>query len=439
MRTVIWNQLTPLEKDALIRRPAVSASGSIKTTVDSIIADVRERGDEALFALSRHYDCVDLSSLRINPSAIEEAYRHVGADDVRAIRRAHTQILRFHQRQLPESFECETSPGIICGRRAVPIERVGLYVPGGTAPLISTVLMLATPAEIAGCPTKVLVTPPGKDGRVNPYIIVAADLCGINDIFALGGAQAIAALAYGTESVTKVDKIFGPGNSYVTAAKLAVSEDPEGAAIDMPAGPSEVLVVADDSTDATFAAADLLSQAEHGIDSQVMLVVTSRSVAQNIEAEITSQLSTLPRADIARSALENSFVILADEEGTVLEIVNRYAPEHLILLQRDARRFANQVKNAGSIFIGPWAPESVGDYASGTNHVLPTYGYARNYSGLGTESFMKFITYQELTPAGIIDIGPVVQALSSLEGLHGHRNAVSVRLRRLLGGTNPCV
>ena len=439
MRTVIWNQLTSLEKDALIRRPAVSASGSIKTTVDSIIADVRKRGDEALFALSKHYDHADLSSLRINPSAIEDAYRQVGADDVSAIRRAHTQILRFHERQLPEPFEFETSPGIICGRRAVPIERVGLYVPGGTAPLISTVLMLATPAQIAGCPTKVLVTPPGKDGRVNPFIIVAADLCGINDIFALGGAQAIAALAYGTESVPKVDKIFGPGNSYVTAAKLAVSEDPEGAAIDMPAGPSEVLVVADDSSDATFAAADLLSQAEHGIDSQVMLVVTSRSVAQNIEAEITSQLSTLPRADIARSALENSFIILADEEVTVLEIVNRYAPEHLILLQRDARRFANQVKNAGSIFIGPWAPESVGDYASGTNHVLPTYGYARNYSGLGTESFMKFITYQELTPAGILDIGPVVQALSTLEGLHGHRNAVSVRLRRLLGGTNPCV
>jgi histidinol dehydrogenase len=439
MRTVIWNQLKDLEKDALIKRPAVSSSSSIKTTVDTIIADVRERGDEALFALSKFYDGVDLSSLRINPGAIKEAYRQVGAAEVAAIRRAHTQILKFHQRQLPESFEIETSPGIICGRRALPIERVGLYVPGGTAPLISTVLMLATPAQIAGCPTKVLVTPPGKYGRVNPYIIVAADLCGINDIFAIGGAQAVAALAYGTESVTKVDKIFGPGNSYVTAAKLAVSEDPEGAAIDMPAGPSEVLVVADDSSDAIFAAADLLSQAEHGIDSQVILVVTSRSVAQNIEDEITLQLSKLPRADIARSALENSFVILAEEDGTALEIVNQYAPEHLILLQRDARRFAEQVKNAGSIFVGPWTPESVGDYASGTNHVLPTYGYARNYSGLGTESFMKFITYQELTPQGILDIGPVVQVLSTLEGLYGHRNAVSVRLNRLLGDKNPCV
>lgn len=437
MRTVIWNELTTQEKKTIIRRPAVAASDSINATVLEIIASVRERGDEALIELSKRYDGADLNSLRITPDVTQDAYRQVGSAAVAAIRRAHAQILRFHDEQRPESFEIETSPGIICGRRAVPIERVGLYVPGGTAPLISTVLMLAAPAQIAGCPTRVLVTPPGKDGRVNPHILVAADICGVNDVFAVGGAQAIAALAYGTESIPKVDKIFGPGNSYVTAAKLSVSEDAEGAAIDMPAGPSEVLVVADDSTDVSFAAADLLSQAEHGVDSQVILVVSSQVVADKILAEISSQLQRLTRAEIARSALENSYVILAEADTDILDIVNRYAPEHLILLQRNARPFADQVRNAGSIFIGPWAPESVGDYASGTNHVLPTYGYARNYSGLGTDSFMKFVTYQELTPEGITDIGPIVETLANLEGLDGHRNAVAVRLGRIRGDKNP--
>jgi histidinol dehydrogenase len=280
----------------------------------------------------------------------------------------------------------------------------------------------------------VLTTPPQKDGTVNPHILVAAHLCGIEHIYAVGGAQAIAAMAYGTDTIPKVDKIFGPGNAWVTAAKVAVAQDPEGAALDMPAGPSEVLVVVDDDSDATHAAADLLSQAEHGTDSQVILVSLSRSNIEAILQQLASQLQTLPRAKVARAALERSVVIYAEDTAEALAIVDAYAPEHLILLQANARAFAEEVRNAASIFIGPWTPESVGDYASGANHVLPTYGYARNYSGLGTEAFMKFITYQELTPAGLLDIGPVVERLAALEGLDAHRLAVTRRLDKLRAG-----
>ncbi len=431
MRLVTWEKLNIIERSRLLKRPANSQSQNLKQSVAEIIAAVRSGGDRALYEFASKYDNVRLTEIQVNRAEIDAAYEQVTEKDLTAIKRALTQIAIFHERQRPMPLRVQTAPGIVCEKRAIALDRVGLYIPGGTAPLISTVLMLAVPAQIAGCQVRVLVTPPSPDGSVNPHILVAADLCGVTHIYKSGGAQAIAAMAYGTESIPKVDKIFGPGNSWVTEAKMAVSRDPEGAALDMPAGPSEVLVVVDDDSDAVAAAADLLAQAEHGPDSQVILVSTSDAKAREVASEISAQLPLLSRSEIARCSLEHSMSILAESSEAALDIVNAYAPEHLILLQRDARAFADEVKNAASIFIGPWTPESVGDYASGTNHVLPTYGYARTFSGLGTESFMKFITCQELTPQGLLDIGPVVERLAALEGLDGHGNAVSVRLSRL--------
>jgi histidinol dehydrogenase len=431
VRLVTWEKLNIIERSRLLKRPANSQSQNLKQSVAEIIAAVRSGGDRALYEFANKYDNVRLTEIQVNRAEIHAAYEQVTEKDLTAIKRALTQIATFHERQRPMPLRVQTAPGIVCEKRAIALDRVGLYIPGGTAPLISTVLMLAVPAQIAGCQVRVLVTPPSPDGSVNPHILVAADLCGVTHIYKSGGAQAIAAMAYGTESIPKVDKIFGPGNSWVTEAKMAVSRDPEGAALDMPAGPSEVLVVVDDDSDAVAAAADLLAQAEHGPDSQVILVSTSDAKAREVASEISAQLPLLSRSEIARCSLEHSMSILAESSEAALDIVNDYAPEHLILLQRDARAFADEVKNAASIFIGPWTPESVGDYASGTNHVLPTYGYARTFSGLGTESFMKFITCQELTPQGLLDIGPVVERLAALEGLDGHGNAVSVRLSRL--------
>jgi histidinol dehydrogenase len=431
MYTLEWKLLTTEERQSALSRPNLIKSQDQEKTVFSIISSVKHGGDSSLLDLTLSLDKAHRRTVKVTRDEIDKAYAFVSDNQLEAIKRAASQITTFHTRQVPEPIQIETTPGVMCWKRALPIERVGLYIPGGTAPLVSTVLMLAIPAKIAGCEMRVLCTPPQRDGSVNPHILVAADLCGVSSIFAVGGAQAIAAMAYGTESIPKVDKIFGPGNSWVTAAKIAVSLDPGGAALDMPAGPSEVLVVADDTSDADSAAADLLSQAEHGIDSQVILVSLSKKKAEDILSAINDQLTRLTRKSIASKALDQSKIIIVDGDLEALEIINSYAPEHLILLHADAKQFSNRVRNAGSIFIGPWTPESVGDYASGTNHVLPTNGFCRTFSGLGTESFMKFITYQELTADGLRNLGPTVETLAAIEGLDAHKYAVSQRLSKL--------
>jgi histidinol dehydrogenase len=337
-------------------------------------------------------------------------------------------VRRFHEAQTPVPVRVETMSGVACERVSHPLDAVGLYVPAGTAPLPSAAIMLAVPASIAGCPVRVMCTPPRPDGSADPAVLIAASLAGVRDIFKVGGAQAVAALAYGTESIPRVGKIFGPGNAWVTCAKSLVSADPAGAAIDMPAGPSEVLVIADDQASAEFVASDLLSQAEHGIDSQVVLVSTSARLAAQVADEVDDQLALLSRADIARQALENSPIIVVDNIDTAIAISNDYAPEHLIIQVDNARSLLPAVRNAGSVFLGPWTPESVGDYCSGTNHVLPTYGFARNFSGLGVDQFMRQMTVQELSREGLESLGSAVVRLASLEGLDGHAAAVTRRL-----------
>jgi histidinol dehydrogenase len=346
-------------------------------------------------------------------------------------------VTRFHETQSLEPVRTQTAPGVTCERLFVPIDAVGLYVPAGTAPLPSTAIMLAVPSRLARCPLRIMCTPPRPDGRADPAVLVAARLCGIEQVFKLGGAQAVAAMAYGTESVPKVDKVFGPGSSWVTAAKQIVAADAEGAALDMPAGPSEVLVVADDSATAEFVAADLLAQAEHSEDAQVVLVTTSRALADECIAEVSRQLAVLPRRDIATRAIAGSRVVLVPDLDTALEVSNRYAPEHLILQVRSPRRWLERVRNAGSVFLGAWTPETMGDYCSGTNHVLPTYGHARAYSGLGVLDFVRRMTVQEITPEGLLDLGLTARTLARLESLEGHANAVTVRLDAIAGGTGP--
>ncbi len=423
-----WSDCSPQRRRELLSRPVSSKSEALSVSVRSVLERVKARGDEAVLDFTSQFDRVKLESLKVSLEEVEAARAQLSSQLVTDLQEAVRRVELFHRAQVPRAIDLETSPGVRCERRFVPIQRVGLYIPGGTAPLPSTVVMLGVPSLIAGCETRILATPPRLDGSIDPHILVAADLLGISQIFKVGGAQAIAALAFGTESIPKVDKIFGPGNSWVTEAKLQVSQDPQGAVCDLPAGPSEVMVIADSAASASFVASDLLSQAEHGEDSQVVLVSDSPVLVEQVLVELEAQLSRLPRSRIAKAALDKSALILVDRISDALEICNMYAPEHLILQVAQPRLFAEGVRNAGSVFLGPWTPESAGDYASGTNHVLPTYGFARALGGLTTESFLKSITFQEISPRGLLELGPVVMRLAEAEGLEAHAHAVRVRM-----------
>lgn len=416
----MWSELT--------RRPAFDFD-YLTNNVRQILQRVKSQGDKALLAFSQEFDKVSLQSLRVSPNEIEEAVAAVSLTLKQAISTASHNIEKFHAAQARPTLEVETMPGVRCWRKSVAIERVGIYIPGGSAPLFSTVLMLALPAKLAGCREIILCSPPQPDGRIHPAIVYAAHLAGVTHMYKVGGAQAIGALAYGTESVPRVYKIFGPGNQYVTKAKQLVSE--EGVSIDMPAGPSEVLVMADDSADVRFVAADLLSQAEHGPDSQVILLCTREAQIAAVLSEIEEQLALLPRAGIARKALTQSVAVAFDSRDDMIAFANAYAPEHLIIQMQDDETMAEKVINAGSVFLGPYTPESAGDYASGTNHTLPTNGFATAFSGVSLESFMKQITFQKITPAGIKNLGPVIEEMAAAEQLMGHKNAISVRLQSL--------
>ena len=423
-----WTTATDAERAAVLERPAMKSDASTRDIVAGIIADVRERGDAALLDMTAKFDGVELESLRVDDEEIAWAEAQLSADAIAAIDLAIANVRAFHEAQKPGPVEVETMPGVRCERIWHPLESVGLYVPAGTAPLPSAAVMLAVPAAIAGVPNKVMCTPPRPDGRADPAVVVAATRAGVDTIIKVGGAQAVAAMAYGTESVPKTLKIFGPGNAWVTAAKGLVSADANGAAIDLPAGPSEVLVIADAEASVEFVASDLLSQAEHGEDSQVVLVTTSQALADAVQVELERQLETLSRADIARVALSHSRLIVVDTLDDAVAVSNRYAPEHLILQTANARELVADLRNAGSIFVGQWTPESVGDYCSGTNHVLPTYGFARNYSGLGLDQFTRYTTVQELDRRGLENLGQAVVELAGLEGLDAHAAAVTRRL-----------
>jgi histidinol dehydrogenase len=415
----------------LLKRPEVN-TGQLTDQVAAIIKTVRERGDAALFKFADRYDGVKLSGLSTPASEIFEA--DVDTNLKEAISLAQKNIITFHRSQIKKMKRIETAPGVFCWRKSVAIDRVGLYIPGGSAPLFSTVLMLALPAKLAGCLQIVLCTPPGKDGRIHPAILYCARLTGIDNVFKVGGAQAIAAMAYGTESIPRVNKIFGPGNSYVTMAKQLVAMD--GVAIDLPAGPSEVAVVGDATCDPDLIAIDLLSQAEHGPDSQVIFATDDAQVLQKAQTSTQKLLAQLPRAALAERALSHSKFILMHSMNEVMALINWYAPEHLILATKDAERLAEQVVNAGSVFLGYYTPESAGDYASGTNHTLPTAGYARSYSGVSLDSFVKEITFQTLTPEGLKTIGPAVMRMAEAESLEAHRLAVALRIEKLKGEHN---
>ncbi len=416
------------EWSEIIARPVINQS-KIERIVQPILDKVQRGGDKALRKLALEYDHVELDDLFVNPKLLKAAKNQVPKELKDAISLAKENIWKFHEAQKQEELVVETSPGVTCRRKSVPIERVGLYIPGGTAPLFSTVLMLAIPAKIAGCSEIVISTPTNNLGEINPVVLYTADLLGISKVIKLGGAQAIAAMAYGTESVPKVDKIFGPGNQYVTMAKQLVSRD--ATAIDMPAGPSEVCVMADKHANPAFIAADLLSQAEHGVDSQVLLVARDEKTAQQVSKEVDIQLKDLPRKDLAKMALKNSSLVVLKKKKDMLDLVNKYAPEHLIIAMKDADEIADQVINAGSVFIGPYTPESAGDYASGTNHTLPTNGWASSTAGVSLDSFVKKITYQTISKKGLINIGGAIEKMAAAEQLYAHQNAVSIRLKAI--------
>jgi histidinol dehydrogenase len=423
-----WSELNEPQRSRLLQRPAVRDDGLIREQTSAIVAAVSSGGDAALRELTARLDRVTLDTFAVTEAEIDDATAMLGAEAVAAIDLAIGNVRRFHEQQLPARISVETMPGVHCERWSHALDAVGLYVPAGTAPLPSAAIMLAVPAVLAGCPTRILCSPPRADGRADSAVVVAAARAGVTDIFKLGGAQAIAAMAYGTESVPKVTKVFGPGNAWVTSAKTLVSADPEGAAMDMPAGPSEVLVIADAGASAEFVAADLLAQAEHGVDSQVLLVTDSADFAKRVQAEVETQLSGLSRAGIAGEALLHSRAIVVDSIETAVSISNRYAPEHLILQLEGARELLPSIRNAGSVFVGPWTPEAVGDYCSGTNHVLPTYGMAASYSGLGIDQFMRHMTIQELDRDGLAGLGAAVVRLAGLEGLDAHAASVTRRL-----------
>ena len=412
----------------IVKRPQLDVT-QLHQTVGAILADIKVRGDEAVKGYELKFDHIDLETLAISEAEMAEAEQKVTAELRQAIELAHENIRKFHESQRFRSKKVETQPGVVCWQKSVPIEKVGLYIPGGTAPLFSTVLMLATPAKIAGCKEIVLCTPPDRQGSVNPAILVAARIAGVSKIFKIGGVQAIGAMAYGTESVPKVYKIFGPGNQYVMAAKQQVSL--HGVAIDMPAGPSEVCVIADEMANPEFVAADLLSQAEHGADSQVLLITTSHKLIDEVQKEVDRQLDGLPRKAMARQALENSRMILVRDMREAMELSNAYAPEHLVIQTENYEALAERVVNAGSVFLGRYACESAGDYASGTNHTLPTHGYATTYSGVNLDSYCRKVTFQHLTDEGVRSIGRAVELMAEAEQLAAHKNAMTVRINSL--------
>jgi histidinol dehydrogenase len=431
MRMLYWQELDAAQRRAALARPAFAARADIAADVAGLIAEVRAAGDAALLTLTERFDGVRLDSLAVSAGEFAAARAKLTAVQIGALERAIDNVDKFHAAQQLQPLSLETSPGVRCERVVRAINAVGLYVPAGSAPLPSAVIMLAVPARLAGCPQRVLCTPPARDGGANPAVLVAAQLCGIDMVFKVGGAQAIAALAYGTGTIPKVDKIFGPGNAWVTAAKQQVAADPDGAAVDMPAGPSEVLVIADDSARAAFVAADLLAQAEHDPQSQAILLSTSATLASEVVAEVARQMALLSRQAILAQSIAASRCIVVPDLATAIQVCNDYAPEHLLLQIRAPRASLGQIRNAGSIFLGPWSPEPLGDYCSGTNHVLPTYGYARAYSGLSLLDFSKRITVQELSPEGLRDLGPVAATLAHLEGLDAHAAAVACRLAAL--------
>lgn len=419
--------------DSLLARP-VQSFDAIELVVKEVFEKVRTGGDLAIAEYTQKYDGVRPAVLQVSESEMSGAVKQLSPALCEAIRRAKHNIEIFHQAQRTEKVAVETSPGVQCWQEKRPIEKVGLYIPGGTAPLFSTVLMLAIPAAIAGCGEVVLCSPPDKDGHINPAIIYTAQLCGIKTIYKVGGIQAIAGMTFGTESIPRVYKIFGPGNQYVTVAKQVATTF--GAAIDMPAGPSELLIAADDSADPAFVASDLLSQAEHGPDSQVILVTTSRDLIGAVEKELISQLQVLPRKAIAEKAIDNSKLLLVEDDATAMDLINAYGPEHFIVCCANENFYLEHIRNAGSVFIGNYTPESAGDYASGTNHTLPTNGYARQYSGVNLDSFIKSITFQRISEKGIRELGPTIELMAAAEGLQAHKNAVSLRLLRLAGKTD---
>jgi len=427
MRTVVWQSLSESQQDSVLERPAISEGANITAAVSEVIAKVRSEGDAALTELTEKFDRVTPKSIRVSADEIEEASARLTAEMKQALEQAYSNIAKFHEAQKPQPIKVETQPGVVCEQVTRAINTVGLYIPGGSAPLPSTVLMLGVPAQIAGCRKVVLCSPP----PIADEILYVAKLCKIDEVYNVGGGQAVAAMAYGTETVSKVDKIFGPGNAYVTEAKRQVSNDFRGAAIDMPAGPSEVLVIADETADADFIAADLLSQAEHGPDSQVVLVTPSPVIADQVTEAVQKQFKELSRADIAQQALASSLIIIAESITQAVAISNFYGPEHLIVQTKSPRELLPLLDNAGSIFLGDWSPESAGDYASGTNHVLPTYGYTKTYSSLGLADFSKRMTVQELSADGLKGLAPTVVTMAEAEGLDAHKRAVTIRVEKL--------
>jgi histidinol dehydrogenase len=431
MRILNWSSLSAEERRQALRRPVQQDAAAVDERVREIISDVRARGDTALLEFTRRFDGVALSSIEVSTAEFAAAETALTTEQRQAVDRAIANVRRFHEAQIGAPLRVETAPGVVCERQFRPIDAVGLYVPAGVAPLPSAAIMLAVPARIAGCPTRIICTPPHRDGTADPAVLTIANLCGVRRVFKLGGAQAIAAMAYGTASVPKVDKIFGPGNSWVTSAKLQVANDPDGAALDLPAGPSEVLVIADATARADFVAADLLAQAEHSADAQVVFVTTSSALAEATATQLETQMQPLGRAATLRKSIEHACLVVVDTIDTAIEVSNAYAPEHLILQVANARDWLPKVRNAGSVFLGAWTPETMGDYCSGTNHVLPTYGFARAYSGLSLHDFVKRMTVQELTSDGLRELGPTAITLAALEGLDAHANAVRIRLAHL--------
>jgi histidinol dehydrogenase len=430
MRILDWNRLSNAQRSEALQRPAEETARASAVARD-IVERVRREGDAALLALTEQFDGVRLETLRVTRQEFAAAERLITAEQHTAIERAIGNISRFHAAQMPQPLRVETSPGVICERLSVPIRAVGLYVPAGSAPLPSTAMMLAVPAKLAECPVKLMCTPPNRSGAADPGVLVAARKAGIEDIFKVGGAQAIAAMAYGSESIPKCDKVFGPGNAYVTAAKILVAQQAGGAALDLPAGVSEVMVIADDEARADFVAADLLAQAEHGPEAQALLVTTDAALAAAVFREVQRQRALLSRAAILGHSINAMRLIVVDTMQSAFDIANTYAPEHLILEIREARNWLPKISTAGAVFLGHWSPESLGDYCSGPNHTLPTHGYARSYSGLSLEDFQRRITVQELTPSGLQGLGPTARILAAMEGLDAHAAAVTVRLEAL--------
>jgi len=419
--------------DELLKRPTQTYA-QIEGTVLEVFKEIQAKGDDAVNFYTQKFDGIQLKKIQVSDSEINLANDQVNQDLKNAIKLAKQNIEKFHKAQVTSPIYVETSEGVNCWQEKRPIQKVGLYIPGGTAPLFSTILMLAIPAKIAGCKEIILCTPPDKNGNINPAILFTAALCGIDKIFKVGGIQAIGAMTFGTETISKVYKIFGPGNQFVTVAKQMATK--YNVSIDMPAGPSELLVVADDTAEPSFVASDLLSQAEHGADSQVILVSTSKELIYSVEREIESQLAVLPRKKLAEQAIANSKLIFVEDHKTALELIDEYGPEHFIVATNNNNYYVENIANAGSVFIGNYTPESAGDYASGTNHTLPTNGYAKQYSGVNLDSFMKSMTFQELTPRGIQNIGTQIELMAAAEGLQAHKNAVTLRLNKLKENPN---